>query len=121
MSSRRQGVTETWTPEVAYAFNKVLMVALDVSDDEEWMLGQAFRHTRHYCAEKDPRLASLPTAAVEHQCADEYIHCGVFLCVGCNRWMPYCWGATDAQPCDDCVTSDPKYSENYSDPPGGEP
>lgn len=112
-------MAEPWTREVAYAFKYPLMRALDVPEDEEWWLGGAFRRTRMRRAEKDPRLDSLPTAAVEHQCADQYVHCGVFLCVGCRRWMPYCWGAADAQPCDDCVCGDEKYSDNYSDP--GEP
>ena len=113
-------MAEAWGPEVAYAFDNALMVALDMPEDERCLLASTLRHTRCRSAEKDPRLASLPAAAVEHQCADEYAHCGVFLCVGCRKWMPYCWGATDDQRCDICVANDPKYSENYSDPPGGD-
>ena len=68
--------------------------------------------TFHF-VEAEPRLeVSRPGRPVKagklgraHQCGPYRHECGTFLCPGCNRLMPWCWGAGDDQPdlCDECA------------------
>ena len=38
-------------------------------------------------------------------CGDEAEDCGTFRCAGCDRTVPWCFGAADDAPelCDDCA------------------